>query len=276
MKPGSNFSPLPGTQAVVRAISVLKTLGQSRSAFAMTDLGTATGLSKATIFRLLGALEHEGMVARDAATGGYRLGPELITLGVTALSATDLRTTAHDELAHLAEASGETATLEVLLGWDVLIIDEVQGRFLLGSTPEIGRRWPAHATSTGKLLLALGTPPHFPPRLARLTPRTVVSRVELQRELSRVRRRGYASAVDELELGLVALAAPIRNHLGAPVAALSINGPSLRLGVKRRRQLLHTLCQAANRVSRRLGATAAMLEVIPADGLRTNSNPSTS
>lgn len=258
MKLGSNSPALPGTQAVVRAITVLKTLGKSSDAFGMSDLGVATGLSKATIFRLLGALETEGMVSRDAASGAYRLGPEVIALGVSALSTTDLRAMAHGELVRLAEETGETSTLEILRGSEVLILDEVQGRFLLGSTPEIGRRWPAHATSTGKLLLALAPRPAVPRRLARLAPRTITSRDEMQREYARVRRHGFATAVDELEAGLVALAAPIRNHTGFSVGALSVNGPALRLGPKRRRSVLRILCDSANRLSRALGAAAVL------------------
>src|SRR5689334_10689260 len=110
MKQDSNIPTLPGTQAVVRAISVLKTLGKSGDAYGLTEIGTATGLSKATLFRLLGALETEGMVSRDTMSGAYRLGPELISLGANALSTTDLRTIARDELIRITDASGETAT----------------------------------------------------------------------------------------------------------------------------------------------------------------------
>ena len=258
MKQHSNFATLPGTQSVVRAISVLKTLGKSDNAYGLTEIGTATGLSKATVFRLLGALETEGMVARDSSSGAYRLGPELISLGANALSTTDLRTFARDELTRITEDSGETATLEVLLGRDVLILDEVQGRFLLGSTPEIGKRWPAHATSTGKLLLALARNAPPLPRLPRVAPKTISTKAGFLRELGRIRRQGYAVAVDELEPGLVALAAPVRNHSGFAVAALSINGPGIRLDPKRRRFLLPMLCRAAARVSSRLGASGSL------------------
>jgi IclR family transcriptional regulator, acetate operon repressor len=261
MKPDSNFVPMPGTQAVVRAISVLKTLGTSTDAYGLSDLGAATGLSKATVFRLLGALETEGMVARDAASGAYRLGPELIVLGVSALSSTDLRAIAHDELARLTDETGETSTLEVLLGSSVLILDEVQGRFLLGSTPEIGRRWPAYATSTGKLLMAMNQARPALPVLAKRAPRTIVTRAGLEREFKRIRLQGYAVAVDELEPGFTALAAPIRNHSGLVAASLSIHGPSVRLFAKRRRALLPMLCRAADRVSRRLGAIPARLDL---------------
>jgi len=255
MKRRSNLRPLTGTRAVVRAVSVLKALGRSASAYGVTELGIATGLSKATVFRLLGALENEGMVARDGHNGSYRLGPEMISLGTSALSTTHLREIAHFELVRLTEESGETSTLEVLSGNDVLVIDEVQGRFLFSATPEIGRRWPIHATSTGKVLLAFAQTTRSLPRLARHGPRTITTHAELDRELERVRQHGYAFAVDELETGLVAMAAPIKNHLGHVVAAVSLNGPSSRLTPKRRRQLQAKLCAAAKRVSRRLGAT---------------------
>ena len=120
--------------------------------FGITELAVLLDLNKAAVFRLLGALEAEGMVVRDV-SGGYRLGPELITLGASALGSTDLSVAAHDELVALVDLTGETATLEVLVGTEALIIGEVQGRFLLGSAPELGRRSPAHVTSTGKVLL---------------------------------------------------------------------------------------------------------------------------
>jgi len=255
MKQRSNIRPLTGTRAVVRAITVLKALGRSTNAYGVTEIGTATGLSKATVFRLLGALENEGMVARDGSSGTYRLGPQIISLGASALSTTDLRSIAHDELVRLTDESGETATLEILADNKVVVVDEVQSSFLFGATPEIGRSWPVHATSTGKLMLALCDPaPAIPRRLGRYASRTITTRTELERELSRIRHNGYAVAVDELEPGLVAMAAPVRNHLGYVIAALSLNGPGTRLGPKTRRALMPKLCRAANRVSRRLGA----------------------
>jgi DNA-binding IclR family transcriptional regulator len=258
MKPRSTTRP-SGTRSVSRAISVLKTLGRSSSAYGITDLGIATGLSKATVFRLLGALETEGLVARDDASGAYRLGPELISLGASALSTTDLRAVARDELLRLAEESGETVTLEVMTEGEILVVDEAKGRFLFCANPEIGRSWPAHATSTGKVLLALTDPMPALLRLARCGPKTITSRAQLERELARVRHQGYALAIDELESGLSAIAAPIRNHLGFVVGAVSINGPGTRLGPKRRRTLIPKVLGAANRVSRRLGASPAML-----------------
>jgi DNA-binding IclR family transcriptional regulator len=261
MKQRSKTPGPPGTQAVIRAIAILKAMAQSDHGFGITELAVALDLNKAAVFRLLGALEGEGMVARDNTSGAYRLGTELITLGASALGSTDLSAAARDELVELVQQTGETATLEVLVGNEVLIIGEVQGRFLLGSTPELGMRWPAHATSTGKVLLALIQPPPPIGQLTKRTPKTVVSRRDLERDLEHVRQHGYASASDELEVGFTALAAPVRNHFGNVVAALSINGPSARLRPQVLRGMVAPVRSAADRISRRLGASPAMLEL---------------
>ena len=251
--------PSPGTQAVVRAIAILKAMARPGRGFGITELAVLLDLNKAAVFRVLGALEAEGMVVRDV-SGGYRLGPELITLGASALGSTDLSVAAHDELVALVDLTGETATLEVLVGTEALIIGEVQGRFLLGSAPELGRRSPAHVTSTGKVLLALTHPTPPVGQLEKRTLKTIISRRDLDLELEQVRRQGYAIASEELEVGFTALAAPVRNHFGNVVAALSINGPSARLRPDVLRALVGPVCSAADRISRRLGATEAMLE----------------
>lgn len=251
----------PGTQAITRAITVLRTLADAPNGLGITELAVSMGLNKAIVFRLLGALEVEGMVVRAPASNSYRLGPDLIRLGTSALRATDLNMAAHDELVALVEETGEMATLEVLVGSDVLIIGEVQGRFLLGSVPELGMRWPAYATSTGKVLLAFAHPPAPEGDFTKRTPKTIISRRVFERQLEQVRLQGYATAVDELEAGFSAVAAPVRNHLGNVVGAISINGPTARLTTQRLSALVAPVRHAADRVSRRLGATPAMLRV---------------
>src|SRR5437016_3844128 len=150
---------------------------------------------------------------RAASGATYRLGPEAIALGARAVRANQLRAVSRAELEALAAATGETATLEVLVGGDMLILDEVLGRGLIGATASLGTRWPAHATSTGKAVLAalpqaerkgiLGTRT----RLARHTERTITSAAALARELAEVEHRGYATAYEELERGYVAVGA---------------------------------------------------------------------
>ncbi|MGH7538104.1 MAG: IclR family transcriptional regulator [Gemmatimonadales bacterium] len=250
----------PGARAVARAVGLLKAFSDTRPEWRLSDLARAARLHKATTHRLLAALEREGMVTRDASGELYRLGPEAIALGARAARASDLRVVTAPELHALAAATGETATLEVPIGGDMLILDEVAGGALLGAVPEVGARWPIHATSTGKALLALLPESRrrasLPNRLARHTDRTIVSAGALERELARVRRRGYAVAAEELERGYVAVGAAVRDHDGHPVAAISLGGPRLRFPTARIAELGRAVNAAAARVSAALGYRA--------------------
>lgn len=251
----------PGTRAVVRAIAVLKAFGGARSAWGITELAKELSLNKATVFRLVRTLEKEGMLTRDPGRDVYRLGPELIVLGAHALRSADFRAIARSQLEALAEHTGESATLEVLVGSDTLILDEVLGRYFLGGGGEIGTRWPAHSTSTGKVLLAalkrMGGA--LPTRLEARTDKTITSAALLKRELEQVQELGYAVASEELEPGYVAIGAPVHNHEGHVIAAISIGGPTGRISAERIPALGMLVRSAADEVSRGLGASPAAL-----------------
>lgn len=249
-------SAYPGTQAVLRAVRLLKAVGAHSGEPTLAELVQAVGLNKTTAYRLLTALEAEGLVER-AGDEGYRLGPELQALGGRALGAHDLRAAAHAELVALARQTRETAHLEVRVGGETLILDEVMGSHRVGTTPSVGTRWPAHATSTGKVLLAgLGDDDlagFLSAPLPALTPRTITDPGALRRELSRVRERGYATGIEELEPGFMAVAAPVRSHDGQVVAAVGIGGPRVRLDPERLAAIAKTLPSHAARISERLG-----------------------
>jgi DNA-binding IclR family transcriptional regulator len=249
----------PGAQTVVRAVALLKAFSDSQPEMGLTELARAVGLNKTTAYRLLAALEHEGLVAHDAPGGSYRLGPEIIALGARALRATDLRSAARPEVEALARKTGETADVEVLDGAEVLVVDEVHGHFVIGTFLSVGSRWPAHATSTGKAILA------FLPeeertaalrsvrRLAAPTSKTITDRGSLHAELERVRQRGYATAVGELEENFVAVGAPVFNHEGRVAGAISLGGPHSRLTAERVPDLVKLVMEAAAKASQRLG-----------------------
>jgi DNA-binding IclR family transcriptional regulator len=153
--------------------------------------------------------------------------------------------------------------VEILAGPNTFILDEVQGGHLIGTSPSAGTRWPAHATSTGKVLLAAAQAedPGFVRRLvyeaggrlAGLTPSTIRSASRLAAELAKVSRRGYAAAINELEEGYVALGAPIHRHDGRIIAAISLGGPATRFAPSQIPRLVRPLRAAATRISRRLG-----------------------
>lgn len=249
-------APYPGTQAVRRAVALLKAFTDEQPEWGLTDLARALKLNKTTAYRLLSALENEGFVARSPSEA-YRLGPEAIALGGRALRSNDLRSVSHAELEWLAQMTHETATLEVFADGQVLILDEAYGPHVMGNTQAIGTRWPAHATSTGKVLLA-----HLPEDvlkaalrsgLTRLNDNTISTQEALRRELTKVREQGYAMVVEELEVGLIAIGAPVRNHEGTVVAAISVGGPSLRLTKARWGEVTKRVKEAAGRISERLG-----------------------
>jgi DNA-binding IclR family transcriptional regulator len=243
----------PGTQAVRRAVGLVKALGRG-SEMSLAELCGDLGLSKPTAYRLLTALAAEGFVER-AATGEYRIGPELVAIGRRRSG--DLRLVAGPVLGALAEETRETATVEVLAGADVVILEETMGRHVVGSLPSIGTRWPAHATSTGKVLLAhLGEAQLLEllrRPLGRFTPRTITSPMALRRELGRVRQRGWAVSQEELEPGFVAVAAPVRGGDSRVAAAVSVGGPRTRMTAERVAAVAARVVEAAARLSALLG-----------------------
>jgi DNA-binding IclR family transcriptional regulator len=252
-----------GTQAVVRALRILRAFSDVRPEWSLAHLSRELGLSKPTAFRLLLALEHEGLVVRQEVAGVYRLGPAAIELGARAQRANSVASAARPELEALTRATGETSSVEVLVGEETLILDEVQGGHLIGTSPSVGTRWPAHATSTGKVLLAAAVEQDgdFVRRMARraggrlrgLTSSTIRSPSRLGVELSRVSKQGFSTATGELEAGYVAVGAPVRRHDGSIVAAVSLGGPSTRFTAARLPGLIKAVRESAARVSQRLG-----------------------
>jgi DNA-binding IclR family transcriptional regulator len=256
---------LAGTQTVVRALRLLRAFSDARPEWSLADLSRELKLSKPTAFRILVALEEEGLVVRPDPSGAYRLGPTAIELGARAQRANSVAVAARPDMESLTGGTGETSSVEVLDGDETLILDEVQGGHLIGTSPSVGTRWPAHATSTGKILLAaaLQRDPELVRRLARrsggrlrgVTPCTIRSPSRLVAELARVSRQGYSTAIGELEAGYVAIAAPIQRHDGATIAALSLGGPSTRFTDARLPGLIRAVREAAGRISQRLGWT---------------------
>jgi DNA-binding IclR family transcriptional regulator len=246
----------PGAQTIARAIAILKCFTDTQPQLSLADVVQATRLNKATAYRMLAALEKEGLIARQSEGDSYRLGPEAIAIGGRALRATTLHSASHNELETLAQATGETATVETLIGDEMFILNEVMSPRLIGAMPSIGTRWAAHATSTGKAMLAhlpaVELEPLIERALTRFTPHTLTA-AALKQQLLQVRQQGHATVRDELEIGYAAVAAPIFNHEGRALAAISVGGPTARLTAARLAELATPVKQAAARISGRLG-----------------------
>ena len=246
-------SPPQGAQAALRAIRLLKLFTAEAPELQLAELSYLSGLNKTTTHRLLQALLSEELLDRNPSTNAYRLGPGMMALGVQALSSNDLRLRARPFLKRLAEETGETATLEVPIDDTMLILDEVTSKYFVGASGNVGTRWPIHATSTGKALIAFEQkgPERLRQTLQRLTPRTITELDALEKQLGDIRRRGFAETIDELEEGFSGVGAVVRGGMGEVLGALSICGPSQRMTESRRAQLGATLCNVATRLQPR-------------------------
>ena len=244
-----------GAQAVTRALRLLRAVAASDEPATLSSLAQTLGLPRTTAHRLLAALEREGFVTHAPGDQTYRPGPELATIALHASPIHQLHTLARPLLEHLAETSGETATLELLTGNEVLIVDEVPSRRLVAARTEIGTRWPLHLTSTGKALLASMPEEELEAYLAHplvaFTTQSVTDPAALRPELATVRRRGYATARDEIEPGYAAVGAAFSDAEGHPLGALSIGGPSSRLTLADLDRLGPAVAEGAGQLNRR-------------------------
>jgi IclR family transcriptional regulator, acetate operon repressor len=240
-----------GTQAVERASRLVTEIVEATNPRSFSELAATTGLAKSTTSRLLFALERSGLVRRDA-NGRYRPGEVFIRYAGRSGRELELAELSHGHLERLSEVTGETINIGVARRGHVEQLSQVDSRYVIGMTNWVGRPVPLHATALGKVLLAYGGATIPPGRLARLTDWTITSRAALAKELAEVRRRGYAVTVDELEPGLVAIAAPVFRGGGEVVAAISVSGPSNRLTPPR-------VAEAADQCRHETAALSAVL-----------------
>lgn len=248
-----------GTQAVTRAIQLLKLFDDDNPELDLITLTDLSGLNKSTTFRILSALESEGLIQKS--NSGYRLGAEAIVLGGRAMRSNNLRFVSREPLERLSQKTGETVTLEVLhLAEDKtfysLVIDEVVGKHLVGISQYIGSRLPVHATSTGKVLLAYQSQRSlealWTQEQKRYTKQTLNAE-KLKRQLKKIRSQGYATAKGELEQGLMTAAAPIFGSNTEVQAAISIVAPSIRIDEDKLDVLAQEAMTTAKQISKALG-----------------------
>jgi IclR family transcriptional regulator, acetate operon repressor len=214
-------------QSVERVLALLANFDETRTELGVTEMASLLGVHKSTASRLAATLERAGLLARYGRR--YRLGFEVIRLGAVALHSFDLIASMQAAMDKLSRHTGETINLAVPAGADILNVAEVPSTFILSCTGGwTGRRTKPHAVANGKVLLAYGALP-VPRHLEKYTDHTITSHEELAAELEAVRRDGYATAVGELQEGLVAVASPVFDAAGSCVAALSASGPAFRM-----------------------------------------------
>lgn len=243
-------------QSVDRAVSVLEILARHGEA-GVTEIADELEVHKSTAFRLLGVLENRGLVAQAKDRGKYYLGAGVLRLAGAAAVRLDISQEGVPVCRELADELGETVNIAVLDDDAAVNIMQARGTASVTAQNWLGRRTPLHATASGKVLLA-----HMPPTLReghlarplhRFTERTITGAAVLRGELDAAIERGYSSTLEELELGLAAVAAPVRSHDGKVIAAISVSGPVYRLSEERLPELGKRTAEAATELSRRMG-----------------------
>jgi len=243
-------------QSVDRAISVLELLAQHGEA-GVTELAGQLGVHKSTAFRLVSALENRGLVEQHEERGKYRLGMGIVHLAGATTASLDLVQEARPPCRALAAETGETVNLAILSDGTALYLDQVAGSSVLQPRNWVGQRMPLHATSNGKVLLSGLPDPQIEqlagPPLRSYTSSTISTVKGLLAAVAVVRRSGHAVAVDEYEVGLTAVAAPVRDAADEVVASVSVSGSTLRLDSERVDTVVAATMRTAAAISARLG-----------------------
>ncbi|WP_244893370.1 IclR family transcriptional regulator [Ferroacidibacillus organovorans] len=245
-------------KSVDKACHLLEVVSRYPQGIAITELATQVDMYKSTVHRLLTTLLRRGYIEQDERTGKYKLGYALLDLGMKLLSSIDLRAEAAVPLRELADFSNEIVHLALLERGEIVYIDKVESDNTTRMHSRIGKRVPVHSTSLGKVILA-----YLPVSEAReilnqneriqMTDHTIVQEDELLAEIERVKERGYAFDLEENEIGVCCIAAPIFDHANNVVAACSVSGPSSRMTTERLHAMIPVVIASAKRISNRLG-----------------------
>jgi DNA-binding IclR family transcriptional regulator len=246
-------APAHGVAAVDRGAELLVRVLESEEPIALGELAAASGIPKSTASRLLTALQRRGLIEQDGQRGRLRPGPAILRVAERSMLERNVVELARPSLDALGEQTGETINLAVTGSQGVEHVAKVESRHFLGAGQWLGRAVDYHCTANGKVFLAFERAPMPASPLTRYTPATITDPALLRVELETVRRHGFATAVDELETGLAAIASPVRGARGDVVAAISVSGATLRMTPRRIRELRTILTDEAHALGRRLG-----------------------
>ena len=240
---------------VVKTLHVLEAFSFAEPVLGVSELARKLGMGKSTVHRALSTLLEHGYVTKTP-DDRYRLGLKLHEMGQLVVSGLRLREVAHGPLERLRVECRETVHLAVLDGADVVFVDQMESAGLARMFNRVGRRVPAHATSSGKCLLAFNddaVEAVLQRGLRRLAPRTITTKALLAEALERVRTMGYAVSVEESEPAVASVGAPVFGRDGACIAAVSMAGPALRLGDEQLMRATRQVRRCAREISEAMG-----------------------
>ncbi len=220
-------------KSLEKAIHLIILISRHSAPLKLESIVKISGMKKTSCFRILQTLVRSGFLGRDADTNGFHIGPELISIGLSAFDRRGLRELALPHMREIRKSTGTTVNLGILNGPDVVFLERLQSAHIVETNLRVGSRLSAHVSSLGKAILAYLPEPELAPILAQLqfekkTDKTITSLKAFRRELREIRLKGFALNNEELEKGLFGIAAPLRNYTGAAVAAMNVSFPLIR------------------------------------------------
>ncbi|TNC26925.1 IclR family transcriptional regulator [Amycolatopsis alkalitolerans] len=226
----------PGLSSVDNALQLVRLLAQHR-ALRLSEVSDLLGVAPSTAHRLLNSLRAQGFAEQETRNGPYRPGPVLREVGL-ASAGMDVRQVVRPALERLSARTGETVSLGVLEGRNIRFVDGIEGTQTVRVGNRTGVLIPAHCTAAGKAIMAVLSEVEFERRFAgrgleRRTPESISAWPELTRELTAIRKAGFAMNVEEGEKGVSAVGAAVCDVVGAPVASINVVLPSTRMPTKR-------------------------------------------
>jgi IclR family transcriptional regulator, KDG regulon repressor len=246
--------------SVTTAMRLLKAFSEDEIEIGISALAKRLGIAKSTAHRLAVTLVAEGMLEQDRDNGKYRLGVALFRLGTLVRRRMEVSNEARPYLYSLRETINESVHLAILDETEIMYVYHLESTQALRARSDLGVRKPAHSTAEGQAILAFEPQEVIDRVLAKglvaYTPRTITSPERFLKALAAVRQRGCAVDEEESEIGMVCVAAPIRDDTGAVVAAVGIAGPVTRLSRKAVAGVIPHVIATADQVSARLGYRA--------------------
>ena len=246
-------------KSLEKAENLICLLSQHGSPLNLENLVKISGVKKTSCFRILQTLTRLGFVAKDPDTNAYFIGPKIISIGLSAVDRTGVHELALPFMKELREKTETTVNLAILSGSEVIFVERLQSPYIIEPSLRVGSRLSVHYSSLGKAILAYLPDPELDDivnqiRFERRTDRTITSARALKTELRGIREKGFALNDEELEKGLFAISAPLRNYTGMAVAAMNIAFPLMRHSKeKAMKTFLPLLLQACGKISSILG-----------------------
>ncbi|RLB04155.1 MAG: hypothetical protein DRG50_09300 [Deltaproteobacteria bacterium] len=243
-----------------RGLDILDLLASAEEGMGFSEIARALVIPKPSLARILRTLVAKGFISRDVITKRYRLSPKFIRIGNVLLERIDLRGAAREVMLSLSYATRETVELTTLDRDQLILIDQIESPEGIRLHQHIGSAYPYfHSNAVGKVFLTYMDPQKRRNVLKKIglpqiTEYTITDIDELERDLERVREKGYAFEDQELRLGLRRVASPIFNHEKRVIGCLSVAGPSFRMDLRKKDEIGQLVREKAKEVSRRIGA----------------------